>query len=147
MRKLFKIVLILCSLYLVLSAIAGIGLAEASLRLQHRPLSHRQEAAALVRQEFRAQLQEVSLTAADSAVLKGWYVRPRDFNGNAVVLAHGLTDNREGVGGYAELFLRQGYAVLLPDARAHGESGGEFATYGLKEADDLHRWVSWLYEH
>ena len=146
-RKLFKILLIACALYLLLSVMAGVVVAEASLRLQHRPLSHRQEAAALVRQEFRAQLQEVSLTAADSAVLKGWYVRPRDFNGNAVVLAHGLTDNREGVGGYAELFLRQGYAVLLPDARAHGESGGEFATYGLKEADDLHRWVSWLYEH
>src|SRR6266481_5972064 len=44
-------------------------------------------------------------------------------------------------------FLDHGYAVLLPDARAHGESGGEIATYGVKESDDIHRWVSWIYEH
>jgi fermentation-respiration switch protein FrsA (DUF1100 family) len=35
----------------------------------------------------------------------------------------------------------------LPDARRHGESGGEIATYGLKESDDVHRWVDWLYAH
>ncbi|MBZ5521430.1 MAG: alpha/beta fold hydrolase [Acidobacteriia bacterium] len=89
----------------------------------------------------------MSVTAADGAVLKGWYVHPRLFNGSSVVLTHGITDNREGIAGYARIFLDQGYAVLLPDARAHGESGGEFATYGVKEADDLHRWVSWLYDH
>src|SRR5207253_5787015 len=27
------------------------------------------------------------------------------------------------------------------DLRAHGTSGGSLATYGLREADDLHRWV------
>src|SRR5215469_14542936 len=147
LRKLFKIAVLLCALYLSLSLIAGVVLAEASLRLHHRPLSHREEATAQVKQVFGTELQDVSITAADSVVLKAWYVHPQKFNGSAVVLMHGITDNREGVAGYAELFLRQGYAVLLPDARAHGESGGEFATYGLKEADDLHRWVSWLYEH
>jgi pimeloyl-ACP methyl ester carboxylesterase len=33
--------------------------------------------------------------------------------------------------------LACGYAVLLPDLRAHGESRGEFFTYGLLEKDDL----------
>jgi len=145
MGKFIKIVIVVSALYLALSAVAGVVLAEASLRLWHRPLSHRQQAQAIVRSEFQTDLQEVSITASDSAILKAWYVRPRNFNSNAVVLTHGITDNREGVAGYAELFLKHGYAVLLPDARAHGESGGEFATYGLKEADDLHRWVSWLY--
>lgn len=145
MQKAVKILAALCAVYLVLSVVAGILLAEGSLRLPRRPLTHQQEAADLVRQEFQAELQDVSITAADFATLKGWYVRPQAFNGDAVVLMHGITDNREGVAGYAELFLKHGYAVLLPDARAHGESGGEFATYGVKEADDLHRWVSWLY--
>jgi hypothetical protein len=146
-RKLIKIAAIICAVYLALSLVAGIVLAEGSLRLHLRPLSHRQQAEARVRQEFQAELQEVNITASDSIVLKGWYVRPQNFNNNTVVLTHGITDNREGVAGYAEIFLKHGYAVLLPDARAHGESGGEFATYGVKEADDLHRWVSWLYAH
>ena len=34
---------------------------------------------------------------------------------------------------------------MLPDSRAHGESGGTLATYGLRESDDIHRWVDWLY--
>ena len=46
--------------------------------------------------------------------------------------------------GFAELFLSHGFTVLIPDSRAHGESGGDFSTYGLKESDDVHRWFDWL---
>jgi fermentation-respiration switch protein FrsA (DUF1100 family) len=42
------------------------------------------------------------------------------------------------------MFLNHGFIVLVPDSRAHGESGGAIATYGLLEADDVRRWVSWL---
>jgi len=144
MRKLRTILLIFLGVYLVLATIAGVAIAEASLKLQHLPLNYRQQFARYVHQHYRTDFQEVSIQATDSVVLKGWYVRQIDFNGNTVVLSHGITDNREGVAGYARLFLNHGYAVLLPDTRAHGESGGELATYGVKEADDLHQWVSWL---
>ena len=136
-----------CLAYLAFSVMAGIVIADASLKLHRLPLRHRQEIAATVRKNFHAELQDVSMTAVDGAVLKGWYVRPRDYNGNAVILLHGITDNREGVAGYGRLMLEHGYAVLLPDARRHGESGGELATYGVKESDDIHGWVSWLYAH
>ncbi len=46
--------------------------------------------------------------------------------------------------GYGKWLLENHYSVLLPDARAHGSSGGEFATYGLLESEDIHRWVDWL---
>ena len=97
-----------------------------------------------MKKKYGAELENVSIQADDGAVLKAWYVQPQKFNGNAVVLLHGITDNREGVAGYGKIFLDRGYAVLLPDARAHGESGGGLATYGIKEAGDLHEWVSWL---
>ena len=48
--------------------------------------------------------------------------------------------------GYAQLFLRKGFSALVPDSRAHGASEGRFATYGYLEADDIHRWVSFLLE-
>ncbi len=144
MRRSHKIFLALGA-YLFLAALAGAFIAEGSLHLRRLPLRHRQEAEATVRQRYQAELQDVSIQAADAAVLKGWYIHPKDFNGNVVVLMHGITDNREGVAGYGKLFLDHGYAVLLPDARAHGESGGDVATYGLKESDDIHRWVSWIY--
>ena len=40
--------------------------------------------------------------------------------------------------------VKNHYMVLLPDARAHGNSGGELATYGLKESTDIHRWIDWI---
>ncbi|HEX3094883.1 MAG TPA: alpha/beta fold hydrolase, partial [Candidatus Angelobacter sp.] len=131
--------------YLLGSMLAGIVIADISLKLPRRPLRHQHALAAAVRGDFHAELQDVSISTSDGAMLKGWYVHPSAYNGNAVVLLHGITDNREGVAGYGRLLLEHGYAVLLPDARRHGESGGELATYGVKEADDIHRWVSWIY--
>jgi len=133
--------------YLVLSILAGIAIADLSLKLHRLPLRHQQAIATAVQADFGAQLQDVTITAADGVMLKGWFVHPHGYNGNAVILLHGITDNREGVAGYGHLLLEHGYAVLLPDARGHGESGGELATYGVKESDDVHRWVSWIYAH
>jgi hypothetical protein len=142
-----KILFAGCIVYLALSFAAGAFIAEMSLKLPRLPLRHQQAAAAAVQANFHAELQNVSITAADGAVMRGWFIHPHDYNGNAAVLLHGITDNREGVAGYGQLLLAHGYAVLLPDARRHGESGGELATYGLKESDDIHRWVSWIYAH
>ena len=100
---------------------------------------------ALMYKPYGADLQSVSVQAADGAVLRGWYVVPDHQNGQAVILLHGIADNRSGVAGYGQAFLHEGYRILLPDSRAHGESGGNVATYGLLESDDIHRWVSWLY--
>lgn len=147
MRLLWKLLLVGSVLYLALATVAGVVIADMSLKLPHRPLRHRPMVLAVAHNQFQAQLQDVSITAADGVMLKAWYIHPHTFNGNTVILLHGITDNREGVAGYGRLFLQHGYAVLLPDARDHGESGGELATYGIKESDDVHRWVSWLYEH
>jgi uncharacterized protein len=146
-KRVRKLAIIAILIYMVLAAMGGIFVAEGSLHLRRLPLRHRQQFAALVHEKYQAELQEISINAADSTVLKAWYVHPKNFNGNSVILLHGITDNREGVAGYGKLFLDHGYAVLLPDARDHGESGGEMATYGIKEAGDTHEWVSWMYAH
>jgi hypothetical protein len=144
MKIVHKVMLALAG-YLALSFIAGIVISEGSLHLRKLPLRHRQQFATFLHEKYGTELNDVQIQAADGVVLKAWYVQPPMFNGSAVILTHGITDNREGVFGYSKIFLDRGYAVLLPDARAHGESGGDIATYGIREAGDLHRWVSWLY--
>jgi uncharacterized protein len=134
------------SVYLLLSLIGGVALAELQLHLQRRPLSHREEVAAAVRYQFHAVLENIQVEAQDGTILRAWYIRPENDNGRDVLMLHGITDNREGVAGFAPMLLQQGYRVLLPDSRAHGESGGALATYGLLERDDIHRWVNWLYD-
>jgi pimeloyl-ACP methyl ester carboxylesterase len=95
---------------------------------------------------YGAELQALAIHTADGAELRAWYSVPEHDNGKAVMLLHGIGDNRGGVGGYGGMFLQQGYRVLLPDSRAHGESGGTVATYGLRESDDIHLWLTWLYD-
>jgi dipeptidyl aminopeptidase/acylaminoacyl peptidase len=131
--------------YVLFSIAGGITLAELQLHPWRRPLVHTAEAAEIARSRFGAELQNIQITASDGASLNAWYLCPQHANGRDVVLLHGVQDNREGVAGFAPMLLDRGYSVLLPDARAHGESGGEVATYGLRESDDIHRWVDCLY--
>ena len=63
-------------------------------------------------------------------------VRSRTPSANWVLLFHGVSDNRTGILGHAEILLRHGYNIVMMDARAHGESGGTMATYGWKERYD-----------
>ena len=147
-RNIFRKIILACFIaYLLFSILAGIAIADFSLKLRRLPLRHKQAIAEAIRADLHVELQDATITAADGAVLKGWFVHPHDYNGNAVILLHGITDNREGVAGYGRLLLQHGYAALLPDARRHGESGCELATYGVKESEDVHRWVTWIYEH
>jgi len=145
-RRLLRRVLIAGAIsYLVFSVTGGITLAELQLHPGRRPLSHSQQAAEFVQARYGTELKNVEITALDGIVLKAWYVRPHKTNGSDVLMLHGVADNREGVAGFVAPLLARGYGVLLPDSRAHGESGGTLATYGLRESDDIHRWVDWLY--
>ncbi|HXX17816.1 MAG TPA: alpha/beta hydrolase [Candidatus Acidoferrum sp.] len=83
--------------------------------------------------------------APDGVDLRGWKVRPAAPNGDWVLLFHGVSDNRSGVLGHAEFLLRHGYSIVMMDSRAHGQSGGDIATYGWKERNDTVTIVNALY--
>ena len=144
-RLLRRIVMASAIAYLVFSIAGGITLAELQLHPWRRALTHGEEAASFVPARYGTELENVQIPARDGVVLKAWFVRPQESNGRDILMLHGVADNREGVAGFAAPFLDHGYGVLLPDSRAHGESEGTLATYGLRESDDIHRWVDWLY--
>jgi pimeloyl-ACP methyl ester carboxylesterase len=134
-------------LYLVFCAVGGIYLADGTLHPARRPLTENEAA------EFRdsahtldADLADATITTPDHITLRAWIIHPHNPNPNpdAVLLLHGLGDNRLGMTGYAQLFLAYGFTVLLPDARAHGASDGPLATFGLLEKNDIHQWSDFL---
>ena len=43
---------------------------------------------------------------------------------------------------YAAMFHQLGYNVLIPDARAHGQSQGKYIGYGWPEKYDVRKWVN-----
>jgi uncharacterized protein len=79
---------------------------------------------------------DFNVRANDGIELRGWKVVPPAANGDWVLLFHGVSDNRTGDLGHAEFLLRHGYSVVMMDSRAHGQSGGDMATYGRKERYD-----------
>jgi dipeptidyl aminopeptidase/acylaminoacyl peptidase len=131
--------------FLTFSAIAGVFLTEGTLHPGRHLLSSGDEMRAReVARRRGSELIDVAIPARDGVTLRAWSIHPGNTNGNAVILLHGLADNRLGMTGYAELLLSRGFSVLMPDARAHGNSGGDLATFGLLESEDIHRWMDWL---
>jgi hypothetical protein len=131
--------------WLLLCAVIGVVAVEGALHPLRSPLNAEEEQrAAMTAKENHAVLTDADVVARDGALLRAWSIRPGDWNGDTVILLHGQGDNRSGMMGPAAMLLRHGYATLLPDARAHGTSGGPIATYGVLEADDVRLWFDWI---
>lgn len=45
--------------------------------------------------------------------------------------------------GLSDYYMRNGYGMLLPDARAHGKSEGEYIGFGCLDRWDVLRWIEW----
>jgi uncharacterized protein len=141
----FRYLILGLFLYAGFCAAGGFYLADGALHPARRPLTEDEFAAMRhYARALNAGLEEVSATTPDGVVLRGWSLRPLQGNGEAVILLHGLGDNRFGMTGYAQLLVAHGFTVLMPNARAHGVSGGAIATYGLLERNDVHQWVDFL---
>jgi len=80
---------------------------------------------------------EVAFPSRSGSQLRGWFVPGRPGKG-AVLLLHGVHANRLAMLPRARFLHALGYAVLMPDFRAHGESSGNHTTFGALEARDAH---------
>lgn len=60
----------------------------------------------------------------------------------SVILLHGFMADGDSMAGFAKLFYDLGYKVLLPDARAHGKSQGNYIGYGWVEKADILQWIN-----
>ncbi len=72
---------------------------------------------------------------SQGTTLRGTFFAPT--NGAVVVMAHGLGEDRFRWLDDVEILERHGYGALIYDARAHGESGGDTATWGDLEERDV----------
>jgi len=62
----------------------------------------------------------------------------------AVLLLHGIHDDRTAMIGRAQLLRKYGYSVLLIDLQGHGETPGEAITFGYRESRDVTAALAWL---
>src|SRR5581483_7289694 len=78
----------------------------------------------------------VSFRSYDGKLLHGWWSLKNPERPTIIVL-HGVNGNRTSVIRFAMTLSQSGFNVLLFDWRAHGESEGDYVTYGYHERRDV----------
>ncbi len=122
--------------------VSAVIFCEASLRVWRRFPPVASEQAAAIRQAART-WEGVATRADDGVELKAWFISPKREPRGCVLVLHGATTSRASGLGMARKLVEAGYSVLMPDSRAHGESGGSIVTFGQRERTDVLRWAAW----
>ncbi len=84
--------------------------------------------------------EETSISAADGCNLSALWL-PKKQAKACLILMHGYGSLPQNLSVIARWAARQGWSLLLPYERSHGKSGGEYATLGLLEAEDVRLWA------
>lgn len=92
---------------------------------------------------------DVWQTSFDGLKLYATYFPAQDQQGRQklVICFHGYTS--QGMSDYiglSDYYQKRGFAMLLPDARAHGASEGEYIGFGCLDRQDALGWVRWAVE-
>lgn len=122
---------------------------EKTLHIRTWSLAHileRERADHRFSEEWYANLtrKPVSIPSPNGYTLAGEYWPVDEQSRGIVILSHGVTVNRNASLKYAQLFQRIGFSCLAYEQCRHGESGGEYTTYGYYERYDLKAVVDWV---
>ena len=92
--------------------------------------------------------EDVYQTSFDNLKLHATYftaIRETEGKKKVAICVHGYTS--KGLSDYVGLsdyYFRNGYALLLPDARAHGTSEGTYIGFGCLDRKDVLVWINWV---
>lgn len=84
---------------------------------------------------------EWTITSEDGLKLHAIYLPASEPTTKNVIMAHGYMGNAETMANYAKMYHDWGYNVLVPDARGHGESEGDYIGFGWPERKDYVQWI------
>ena len=88
-----------------------------------------------------------TLNSESGSMISGWHTQPEHSNG-VIVLLHGIRGSRLSMVDRARLLHNHGYATVLIDLQAHGESSGDTITVGHLEKHDVRAAVEFArHEH
>ena len=81
------------------------------------------------------------IEAADGLKLSAIYLPAEKNQHKTAIVAHGYMGNAETMSEYAKMYHDWGYNVLVPDARGHGKSEGDYIGFGWDERKDYQQWI------
>lgn len=91
--------------------------------------------------------EDVYQTSFDGLKLHATYFPPINDNAGKkklVICFHGYTSQgMSDFTGLTDYYFKRGYAMLHPDARAHGSSEGKYIGFGCLDRKDACVWINW----
>lgn len=90
------------------------------------------------------QAESVTIDSSSGSRLAGWFIPVADSNAPVVILMHGVRGCRGDMLERARLLAKAGYATLLFDFQAHGQSSGKQITFGYLESRDAQAAVQFV---
>lgn len=95
--------------------------------------------------------QSVSFNTEDGVRLSGWWIPAQSAqlsnvqdSRRTVIVCHGFGSSARSALPLAQQLVPYGYNVLMFDLRAHGDSTGQFSTFGILEKNDVLAAIRWL---
>ncbi|MEN2767810.1 alpha/beta hydrolase [Ornithinibacillus xuwenensis] len=86
----------------------------------------------------------LEIQSYDDLTLKAGFLENDSNSGKVVILAHGYRGQRDQMDDLVKFYDDQGFDVLMPDARGHGESEGDYVGYGWHDRLDYLKWIDLL---
>lgn len=86
----------------------------------------------------------LTIQSQDELTLKAMLVEHEQVNKKVAILAHGYSGTSKEMAPFAKLFYDLGFTIVLPDARGHGDSEGDYIGFGWPERHDYLAWIDSL---
>lgn len=152
-KKIVKICNITLILFLISSVLIGILLAYIPSRMTKK---HTNEIAKLYlndmnynlldfNNKYGDKIKEINLSSRYGHIIPVKYIcNDNDYDNSTIVLVHWHETNHTVMFPLAEMFLTNGYNVVLYDQRAHGDNTAKTVTFGYYEKDDLEDVIDYI---
>ncbi|WP_371371147.1 alpha/beta hydrolase [Sporomusa aerivorans] len=92
----------------------------------------------------KRQWSDITIESRFGYPLSATYIPNPASTDKTLIFLHGFTEDRATGLNYLDIYLNDGFNLLLVDSRAHGNSGGNSVTWGNYEKYDLDQWVDWV---
>lgn len=88
--------------------------------------------------------EEIEILSIDKIKLASMLFLNEKKTNKFIILVHGISIGYVGSLKYLDIFLKQGFNVLIVHQRRHGKSDGKYSTYGYFEKHDINLWINYL---
>lgn len=83
----------------------------------------------------------ITIQSTDQLNLSGLLIEQTFQTKKIAIIAHGYSGTHKEMAPFAKLFYDLGFSLLLPDARGHGDSDGNYIGFGWPERKDYLLWI------